>query len=744
MRAHSVAIGLTFAITGLAFAQPRPVGGIALEDRIAFQPGQNLGGGEIVLAERRVVTALDRAAELLKAENYADAVTLLQSVIDNGGDAFYQPEGGAKSVYLSVRTEATRLIGSIPREQRRGTYDLEFGPVAKTLLEEAAGDPVKLSAVARRFLHTESGAEAQYRVGLWHMDHGRWFAAATCLDRLAELPEAANRYEPLLSVRRFVSHVGTGDDSRADELAKEIVERFGDREIRLAGETVRLDMAGERSPFTVVRNAVRSGTPGGSNLEDWTTVRGGPNRLGLVTLEPVPAEPNPWSVSTIVDPFRENLEDTTATALTRAFESAIDRLEGAGSLPAGQPVVVGDRVVVRTLANIRVLDRATGETVTEFLLDRSLEDLGGYDSEVAAANGELPNYVRQRVFDDANQGSFSADAERVYAVEDVGRYSRPQRASRVSAYDIETGRLRWQVGGPPGDFETPLAGTFFLGPPLPLGGRLYVLAEVENEVRLLVLEPRTEQGRERVDLVWSQPLVAPNLDLTAATDRRTTGLVVTHADGVLVCPTGTGIYVAVDAFQQTLMWAREFEPTGPGVLPIPFPVPVPNPKPNPNGNGDWRDDVVIASGGRVLLTPRTSNAVFCVDLRTGKDLWEKPAKRGDGLYLAGVSGDTAVVVGAKSVRAINLVDGTSPWKTSAKLPVPPAGRGFLVPSHALVPLTSNRIAFVELATGNVTSTEEVRKGVDLGNLVPAGDRVVSQGTRSVDLLNVEVPKVSDE
>ena len=50
------------------------------------------------------------------------------------------------------------------------------------------------------------------------------------------------------------------------------------------------------------------------------------------------------------------------------------------------------------------------------------------------------------------------------------------------------GKLRWIVGGEDGTDEPKLAKAFFLGAPLPLMGRLYVLAEVNGEIRLVVLD----------------------------------------------------------------------------------------------------------------------------------------------------------------------------------------------------------------------------------------------------------------
>ena len=62
------------------------------------------------------------------------------------------------------------------------------------------------------------------------------------------------------------------------------------------------------------------------------------------------------------------------------------------------------------------------------------------------------------------------------------------------------GAAQWVVGGEHGEDEPKLAGAFFLGPPLPLAGKLYVLAEFNGEIRLVVLD--AQNGR----LEWQQQL----------------------------------------------------------------------------------------------------------------------------------------------------------------------------------------------------------------------------------------------
>ena len=71
-----------------------------------------------------------------------------------------------------------------------------------------------------------------------------------------------------------------------------------------------------------------------------------------------------------------------------------------------------------------------------------------------------------------------------------GPQSRQWRVPAIgwSAHDVRTGKLDWELGGPGAARQ---ADTFFLGPPLPLMGQLYVLAEIKSEIHLLALNPAT-------------------------------------------------------------------------------------------------------------------------------------------------------------------------------------------------------------------------------------------------------------
>ncbi len=98
-----------------------------------------------------------------------------------------------------------------------------------------------------------------------------------------------------------------------------------------------------------------------------------------------------------------------------------------------------------------------------------------------------------------------------------------------------------------------MAGAFFLGPPLPLEGKLYAVAEFNGEIRLVVLDAKT--GR----LQWQQQLAhVDNRTIIVDAGRRLTGATPSYDGGVLVCPTSAGAVVAVDVTMRSLLWGFQY------------------------------------------------------------------------------------------------------------------------------------------------------------------------------------------
>lgn len=434
--------------------------------------------------------------------------------------------------------------------------------------------------------------------------------------------------------------------------------------------------------------------------------------------------------------------------------------------------------------------------------------------------GQYPHLgVSSILFENPLLGALAHDGQNVYFVDDVaippppvlsspdfgfqgqgqqhrqsGALANAIRAGRLVAVNMQTGKVSWELGRlplpprpegvvgapPPAPLPIPprlsddeadkttsafqiCVDAVFLGPPLPLNGKLYVVVEQAGVMRLLCLDPRLlvpgYPGRREVvpTLVWSQRLGKPNSTLPQDSVRRYQGVFLAAADGIMICPTNSGVVVAVDIMSRSLLWGRAYKKnaTAPPRSPAWDPVtgrPVPPPQ---LPNNRWRASAPIISGGRVVVTAYDSDKIECLDLRSGRPVWEVPRKETD-LYLGGVVTDKVIVVGQDRVRAYHLhkTDPNAPttpllaWESAEAIPTP-TGHGaagktvYFVPVRQpnagkdtvpaaeiwAVNLENGRIESKTVARKRGESAELIRYG--LGNLVFQDGQVYAQSAWEV-------------
>jgi len=238
------------------------------------------------------------------------------------------------------------------------------------------------------------------------------------------------------------------------------------------------------------------------------------------------------------------------------------------AIPKLYPLVVGDTILARTATHLVALDFAGGKTLWEAPLDDPLRFLleGKNQDAGALQTDAFKQAVRRRFWEDLTFGACSSDGHLVFGVEDVpfgvgAEYQRmavgpdgrrrldgeaSKRHNLLAAYDIRTGKLKWEIGGSPGPGMRPLAGTLFLGPPLPLGGRLYTVGETDKETRLLELDAESGELLSSLTLVSRdvdpqfemQMMFNMSLAMLVGDAARRGGVSPSFADGVLVCPAG--------------------------------------------------------------------------------------------------------------------------------------------------------------------------------------------------------------
>lgn len=645
-----------------------------------------------------------------------------------------------------------------------------------------SGDFAALADVARRYFHTQAGYEATWRIGAQRFDRGQFLAAALAFERLRAVPHARAQREPHLSLRTAICWSRIAMTERALATLHELPLRDG-MSIR-AGEREIPPFAPDedRGAWLARHFGGAAAVGGGASSGDWPLFRGDQARIGIASLGSPGEKPQkPWRRSDVVDPEKDYAdpgETETEARLRRMIPVA---RTDTNSLPARHPLVVGDLVFVQTLGTLRAMRIDTGETVWETMVDDTLSELllgGGQFKDMPAAGRDvlIARLLDERCWKDLLHGTLSSDAiaggppdaathlpaparqaghpaaarpagswsGHVYAIEGSGFATpfvltnelrgpsdivRPRAFNRLAAFDALTGRTVWKVGGAPSDefdFVRPLAGHFFLGPPLPLGGKLYVLAEHEEQVRLLALDAQTGA------LEWAQTIAEPDYNISDSPPRRMAASSPSYADGVLVCPTGAGGLVAFELDTRSLLWAFQVADGGqPGAPPRRPPVPVSTAQ-------SWNEPVPLIAERHVLFVPPTGDAVYCVGLLDGVLRWKHP--RGDALALAGVSRGRVVIAGVDSVQALTLENGSPVWDRPAELSRgKPAGRGLLTEERLYLPLSTSQIAVFDLDTGRPLESIDLPPDIEPGNLLGARGTIISQGAGAVGAFALPPP-----
>ena len=705
------------------------------------------GGGVLVLADRRMIQRLKKARQLLAKEKFTDAATLLQIILDAQEDSFFHPDSAKKTLYRSLKAEAQQLIGKMPVAGLQA-YEFQHGATARAMLTEAlmGGNIDEVAEVSRRFFATAAGHEAMYHVGTVHFDRGRPLAAALCFNQLLRTPRDAAKWEPALSLRTALCWTRAGLPIKAEDVLKSLRAKFAYDTIHIGDEDVKLFPQGDDGSAWLAKLFGRQESTTRPGETDWTMFRGNAARNGIV------AEGNDdsfgkWKspVATVYDVTRvptDLAETESGKLLKKAVRDVKGRLQQQKRIafPRAQPLVVNGTLYVRTIGSVLALDPRDGSRRWETYCDGTIERLlGGSDNAVPGPGRSLmlQMLVSQRIWGDATYGRMSSDGEFLYSIEQLGlspavflqrgKLVPPSRHNTLVAYQFSAagrvGHRAWTLGGAKGDplFENPLAGTFFLGAPLPLGGQLYCLAEVGGEIRLLVLDPHRPSQP-----IWSQPLVGASLPIHQDVWRRLAGTTVSYADGIMVCPTGAGYVIAVDLTHRSLLWGYRPQPSNAQPQ---HPARIPQPV----RRRTWLDSTATIVDGKVLLTPRSSNDICCLNLSDGSLAWQKTKK--DGLYLVGVVDGKVLLVGSSTVQALSLKDGSAAWKKAAALATP-SGWGFIRDGRFYLPLTTAQIAVVDIATGNIVSTTKTPEGLVPGNLLAVGGTIISQGIDRVDVFSL--------
>ncbi len=652
-------------------------------------------------------------------------VKLAQGLLDAKSDFFYQYQDKDKR-RVSVKDEIGRLIGTFSKDGR-DFYQLSYGPVADGELKTAQQngyDIGKLAIVSQKYFHTKAGAQATLLLARINLEFGNYPEAAHGFQRLLARSDAEEVLDSKALFQVTVAFRRAGENKRPELLTNlwdKIEKKFPRDGVVFGNKTYSL----ENLKVEYERNIkFLYGTVSTAHIamKGGEMSRAGVADAGAPFLDPLfsmpllyrTEDPNLKSAAEFVqtqiqESYRRAQSDKKKLLLPsffpvtapnmiifRGYDGAYSFYTKDGVGPTGKPYRTGELAWFSPCKGGAQSIWAAEDSVNS----AEKANVQGWWNQYWAA--QMPSVL----FENPLLGSMSHDGKYVYYVDDLailpfqqvfnewGGMPQPgmndgpkgmKDYSKLVAVDIETGALTWTLGGIGAQLKAEeeekitssaklTENSFFMGAPLPINGKLYVLYEREGYLKMACLDPHkttvppaapnAPNARASMpvpELLWVQNLGRANSPIKQDSLRRIQSSFMASSDGVIVCPTNSGALIAVDINARSLLWAHtynageprgEIGPGGGGMGRRPFP-----------GNGvagqalpneRWRASNPIIINGRVVMSAYDSDQVQCLDLRTGKMLWTVN-RQVDDMYVGGVVAGNVVIVGRNTVRAIKLI-----------------------------------------------------------------------------------------
>lgn len=679
-----------------------------------------------------------QAKNLVQQGKWNNAVEVLQFLMEQPNDAFSVNDAHE---FRSLQNEVDRMIGGLPPEGMRN-YESRYGAAAQQQLDAAleTQDEALLIQVSTHFFHTPAGQHALSILACKWQDQGQFGRSAEAWLRLYEKAVDPERTQIGKMAARALSRAGriaeaekiAGTLPDADNLFPQLQQQ------PLPPSTSR-DPRGPYLQFFGSDQSVKDVNP--SLLPRWT--------------------------ASIIERFN-------ADSQMEMLSSELREL-GRTLIPTLQPLAVQDKFAIRTLRSLQVRSISTGGVIWERRMPGSPEELvttGNPESILAFEEYRFSpdTQVEQHpltslLYRDEVYGSLSSDGARLYAVESTGAAAlstplhlwqlrvegsaarTPWSTNELTAYDLNTGLIRWRLGGIAieKEFSRPLAGTRFLAAPVPDGPELYVLGERNGEIVLFCLAAQSGET------LWEQPLASPGRPIREDLIRSHWACQPVLTDGLVLCPTTSGWMVAVDRVNHRLKWSARFSPRVPQQEQFRSSYSSPILQ---ELNRRWEAVVTLVARDKVLVTPpelpdefnMMQPMLYCLDLQTGKTLWEQPkAERsgGTGLYLAGIWNNQVVIVGTHHVTTRSL-EKSGDIVSNIALPDRPTGRGVLSEDHLLLPVRGSRLLKINLKTSAMEKTLLPAVEGELGNLVLHQGQLLAASYQSVIALPADLGRLQND
>jgi outer membrane protein assembly factor BamB len=728
--------------------------------------------------ERRLAVAQDYIDE----KDWQRAVALLQSALDGLNDSIVNVKrrievGPDITVRVSLHDEAERMLRALPAEGL-AYYKSANNAAAANLLAEAKAksSPDLFGMIVKRYFVTDSGPEALELLaehetllgypplarslkpeesGYAPPDLAHLMRAAQAFDKLVAFRGSFDALSQDLLFKAAIAYTSVGNKGKADRIWKVV-------DLKVAKEGLYL---GHRRSVDQVRRLIETASTS-------PMIGGSPSRSAHQTGD-VPYLGHVWEQSM----FSEDTKGAVKKWITSATQFLEDRKQPA--LFASTPITaVADvpgkgrkrLVFYRSHWGLHAVDVKTGLMMWDADYPWSLEKMYMEPRTIQAVENWLQDYLKlgrlNVVLENSLIGSLTTDGRLVYSIDDLpvpprfgqffNAWTDPARlpwAAEVNdalrynvlrAFEANNGRMRWSIGGRGerlgfNDPKGELNDSYFLGPPFPLGGRLYAIHEKAKELRLAILDPR----RGTIERIV--PLAKLRDSLLEDSFRRLHAAHAAFGDGVLVCPTNAGALIGVDLAARTPIWAYIYRHDKESPIAASdgggFRVPgreLPRDLAASLGLDGWMNSAPVVVNSKVVFTAPDAPSIHCINIKDGSVVWKTAKKPGD-LYFAGVYADKVLVVGKEKCRALNLSGGQEAWSIDSLMP---SGRGIAADGKYYLPLKSSagknepEICVIDIARGSIVAHARVPQ-LPMQNVEPPGnllffeDRLLSQSSTRV-------------
>lgn len=621
-----------------------------------------------------------------------DVANQARRLLELPGDRWF----GEGQVLRGLRNELFRQMDALPADLREISLKDANARAEQDLATAFQTNNIpELLKSARRYQGTPAALSALRQAALRCWDRGDFVDAAMISARCLPLPDMATVDQLPIILHTAAARVRSGEPLRARQLLEQFARLFDNQSAAEAQKKIDAVLASYALPSL-------------------SKAFGNPDQFVFPAVSPR------YSKQVLKDPRWNEFFDLAR----RDGHNASSVI-----LPAAFPVIADGRLLLRTFTSLLALDLLTGEKLWECeamflepnpqLARSSLDNLSFRD----LMSQELFKYL---VLNQVSGGCV-ADAEKAYFIAEryipmpeIRKYAQPGSGgprNQLMACRLIDGAIAWQAW-----VSAELADISFLSQPVLQSGRLYVLGETEAEIRLFVLN--CADGK----LDWQLPLVTNDkLSLLHHPTRKLRQLKLLWQDGFLICPTGAGCVVAIDSVTRSYEWAYRY--------PTQEQLPAAAGRLNAGGTNaakvvphpEWQRIDIVRDEARVYFATPESNQLHAVNAANGELVWQQP--RQDGVYLAGLIAGKLVVVGQKSLKALDPATGNMIWQHEIESP---SGCGCVQGGNYLLPLATGKVLLVDVATGKVLRGAHGDQQA-LGNLVQSSGVLVSLTPKSLEV-----------